>query len=165
MKSKLIFGLAIFVWSLLVSVDAAQSKREWIYDLASSDSTAVQETIKWTTQADFLRGKNGRQFSFICPANGTASRRLWGSGYYTDDSSICTAGVHAGVITLRDGGMVTIEIRPGIEAYASSSRNGITSLSYDFWPGSFVVIRESYTGPDRGSIARLLDSVEQLATF
>ena len=180
MKSRLIIGLAILLGSLPGSVSVAETRtapgavtarvsdrlvfrnREWIDYLAPGRSTPLQETISWSTQADFLRGKNGRQFTFICPPNGTASGRLWGSGFYTDDSSICTAGVHAGVITLRNGGLVTIEIRPGLEGYASSSRNGITSLSYDFWPGSFVVIRDAYSGPDRRSIARLLSPARRL---
>ena len=30
-------------------------------------------------------------------------------------------------------------VRPGLARYAGSTRNGVTSLAYATWPGSFVV--------------------------
>ena len=68
---------------------------------------------------------------------------IWGTDTYTDDSSVCTAAVHSGAISLAAGGTVTIEIRPGLDAYRSSTRNGITSVPYGSWHGSFVFV----TGP------------------
>jgi hypothetical protein len=65
---------------------------------------------------------------------------LWGTDLYTDDSSVCVAGVHAGRITLQGGGAVVIEIRPGATAYAGSTRNGVDSAGYGEWGGSFVVL-------------------------
>ena len=101
----------------------------------------VVTSADWGTQADSLRGKNGQQFSFGCPGGGTASGRLWGTDTYTDDSSICTAAVHAGLITAARGGTVTIEIRAGASSYKGSLRNGVTSSDYGAWHGSFVFIR------------------------
>jgi hypothetical protein len=92
----------------------------------------------WGTNATTLRGRNGQRFGFSCPAGGTAGR-VWGTDVYTDDTSICTAGVHAGMITLAGGGVVTVEIRPGQDSYQASERNGIGSSSYGGWPGSFAV--------------------------
>ena len=113
--------------------------------LFAFSATAVAQTrITWSTQADSFRGQNGRQFSFICPSNGTASSRLWGSGLYTDDSSICTAAVHAGVINVVSGGTVTIEIRPGSNSYAASTRHAVNSRSYGAWSGSFIVVGGRY---------------------
>lgn len=87
------------------------------------------------TTAVSLRGRNGERFSFHCPPNLTAAQ-VWGTDLYTDDSSICTAAVHAGLITLQHGGAVTIEIRPGAPSYNASSRNGISSGGYGGWSGS-----------------------------
>lgn len=112
--------------------------------LLFAHTSFAQQRIVWNTQADSLRGKNGQRFTFVCPSNGTASSRLWGSGPYTDDSSICTAGVHAGVINLVSGGTVTIEIRPGSNSYAASTRNGVNGRSYGAWPGSFIVVGGGY---------------------
>lgn len=100
----------------------------------------AQETINWATQADSLRGRNAQQFTFTCPAGGPISGRLWGTSVYTDDSSICTAAVHAGYIELASGGTVTIEIRAGEPSYAGVTRNGVTSKAYGSWPGSFVLV-------------------------
>jgi hypothetical protein len=102
--------------------------------------------INWTTQADYLRGRNNEQFSFLCPPNGTISGRLWGTDFYTDDSSICTAAVHAGLILPQKGGVVRIAIRPGASSYKATTRNNVTSKSYGEWPGSFIFVVETKGG-------------------
>jgi hypothetical protein len=91
-------------------------------------------------QADSFRGRNGERFTFVCPPNGNPSGRLWGTDLYTDDSSVCTAAVHAGLITLKKGGTVTIEIRPGAASYKGSLRNGIESKDWGSHAGSFVFV-------------------------
>lgn len=103
-------------------------------------TSLAQEPINWARQADSLRGRNGQQFTFICPAGGPISSRVWGTNVYTDDSSICSAAVHAGFIEAASGGMVTIEIRSGQSNYAGVTRNGVTSRNYGSWPGSFVFV-------------------------
>jgi hypothetical protein len=59
---------------------------------------------------------------------------------YTDDSKVCSAAVHKGLITLAAGGTVTIKILPGRATYLGSTRNGITSSSYGSWPGSYSFV-------------------------
>lgn len=108
--------------------------------LLATQTAFGQQTINCATQADSLRSRNGEQFTFTCPAGGPLSSRVWGTNIYTDDSSICTAAVHAGYIELVSGGTVTIEIRPGQTSYAGITRNGVTSRSYGSWPGSFVFV-------------------------
>ena len=95
----------------------------------------------WTTQADAYRGKNYQRFTFKFPPGGTISGRLWGTDLYTDDGSIATAAVHAGLITVQHGGVVTIEIRPGAGSYSGSTRNGVTSNNWGAFQGSFVFVR------------------------
>jgi len=93
----------------------------------------------WRANATQYRSMGGQQFEYDCPAGGEADT-IWGTDTYTDDSSVCTAGVHVGLITLEEGGTVTIEIRPGEDEYQDSERNGIASQPYPAWGGSFVVI-------------------------
>ena len=95
--------------------------------------------VQWTTIATEWRGRNGERFTLELPSGGTEGT-IWGTGIYTDDSIIGTAAVHAGLVTFAQGGTVTIEIRPGQNAYAGSAQHGITSNSYDDWEGSFVFI-------------------------
>ena len=94
--------------------------------------------IAWNTAASTFKTDVGRTYKFECPPNGSESA-IWGSDVYAADSSICTAAVHAGIITLADGGNVTIEFRPGRSVYGSTVRNGITSNTYGEYPHSFVV--------------------------
>jgi len=110
-----------------------------------------QQQADWNTEAVSLRGKNGQRFTFVCPGGGTPSGRLWGTSVYTDDSSICTAAMHAGLITPQRGGTVTIEIRAAASAYTGSSQNGVTSRDYGAWHGSFVFVSRSGTGSGGGS--------------
>jgi LCCL domain len=93
----------------------------------------------WGASASAFRGQNGAHYVFTCPFYGTAGS-VWGTDVYTDDSSVCTAAVHAGLITLAGGGSVTIEIRPGQSSYTGSTRNGITSSSYGVWSGSYAIV-------------------------
>jgi hypothetical protein len=101
-------------------------------------STSGEETpITWSTSAATFKTDPGLVYTFDCPADGTAGT-VWGSDVYTTDSSICTAGVHAGKITLEKGGRVTIEITGGRTTYGATTRNGITSVNYGQYPHSFV---------------------------
>jgi hypothetical protein len=91
------------------------------------------------SQMSTFRGQNGRRVSFVCEAIGTSTNTVWGTGVYTDDSSVCRAAVHAGVM-LSTGGPVTVEVRPGRDSYAGSVRNGVESSNYGRWSGSFVFV-------------------------
>jgi len=98
----------------------------------------------------------GRRLHYYCPARpGGRLGRLWGSGPYTDDSSICTAAAHAGVITRAAGGRVTVQIRPGARRYLGSRSHGVTSRGYGPWKGSFEVVgARQQSGPARGAGGR-----------
>jgi hypothetical protein len=74
-----------------------------------------------------------------CPPGGMAGA-VSGTDLYTDDSSICSAGVHAGLIALETGGVVTVEMRPGQMAFAGSTRYGLTSSRKGVWPRSFMFV-------------------------
>ncbi|MFN2502323.1 MAG: LCCL domain-containing protein [Pyrinomonadaceae bacterium] len=94
--------------------------------------------IGWDTTAGGFKGEPGKTYTFECPPDGTP-QIVFGSDVYTDYSSICTAAVHAGVITKQDGGTVTIEYRPGRETYGSTVRNGIKTTTTGEHTRSFVV--------------------------
>jgi LCCL domain len=93
----------------------------------------------WHVSARDRRDAVGQLFEFVCPADGGLSD-IWGTDVYTDDSSICTAAVHVGLIRREAGGRVTILIRPGLDQYRGSIRNGIVSAPYGPWDGSFVFV-------------------------
>ena len=86
----------------------------------------------WTTDAQMHRAQIGQRFAYQCPPNPTQSAvgTVWGAEVYTDDSSVCTAAVHAGRISFARGGTVTIEMRPGQASYRGTDWNGVVSQPY-----------------------------------
>ena len=101
-------------------------------------SSAGQGTpTTWEANATSLNGKDGQTLTLACSPAGTA-HAVWGSDIYTSDSSICTAGVHSGLINYQQGGTVTIELRPGRTIYGCSERNGVTTSPFGSYQHSFV---------------------------
>ena len=100
-------------------------------------STGEGTPTTWEAKATSLSGTAGQTFTLACAPGGTA-HTVWGSDIYTADSSICTAGVHSGLITYQQGGTVTIELRPGRAIYGCSERNGVTTSPYGSYQHSFV---------------------------
>jgi hypothetical protein len=101
--------------------------------------------VNWQTMASSYPGPTGTEIPLTCPGEGVPSP-IWGTGIYTDDSSICTAAVHAGYLTL-DGGNVIIRILDGLSSYEGSDANGITSGSWGAWDRSFEFVP---VGPPAG---------------
>ena len=134
----------IFVASAAVDGGVPGAERERLQAQMFKSSTSASNAAPpgtWDVQANGLHGKVGDRFTLSFPPGGVLSGRLWGTDVYTDDSSIATAAVHAGLISVQSGGTVTIEIRPGQSAYQGSVRNGVTSSSYGSWGASFVFVR------------------------
>jgi len=100
-------------------------------------STGNGTPTTWEASATTLNGKDGETFTLACSPGGTA-HSVWGSDIYTADSSICTAGVHSGLITYQQGGAVTVELRPGRAIYGCSERNGVTTSPFGPYQHSFV---------------------------
>lgn len=91
----------------------------------------------WSTNGVSHRGQVGTSFTVTCTPNGTLGN-VWGTDIYSDDSSVCSAAVHAGRITLAQGGEVTAWVHPGRARYAGTARNGVTSRDFATFPGSFA---------------------------
>jgi hypothetical protein len=97
---------------------------------------AVSATpINATATASALRGRTNEVVAYTCPAN-VALNSIWGTDFYTDDSAICSAAIHAGAIGRTQGGLVLMAVRSGRNSYGASTRNGVTSRAYGSWVGS-----------------------------
>jgi hypothetical protein len=92
-----------------------------------------------------LRGSAG-PVTCGCPAIAPdmLGTSVWGNRVYTDDSNICLAAIHDGRVTLA-GGRITVWPAPGQAIYDSAMRNGIASIAYRDFEGSF-----RFTPPARG---------------
>jgi len=92
----------------------------------------------WHESAVEHRDAVGNSFRYTCPPVASVDGfSVWGSGVYTDDSSVCAAAVHAGLIDPAAGGTARITITPGQDAYVASTAHGVASEAYATWPASF----------------------------
>ena len=80
---------------------------------------------------------SGTMLTCSCAARDSAYGPVWGTDVYTDDSSVCHAAVHAGIIGF-DGGVVTVVALPGRSSYAASERNGVVSSPWAGWGRSIA---------------------------
>jgi hypothetical protein len=94
----------------------------------------------WLTEANTVAATTVGVIRMACSPGG-AGGSVWGTDVYTDDSSICEAAVHAGVIRRADGGVVHFERLGAQPSFQGSQRNGVSTLSYPTWPGSFRFVR------------------------
>ena len=83
------------------------------------------------------RGKNDEVFYFRVV--GATDGTVWGSGVYTDDSSLATAAVHAGLVKAGETAVVKVTILPGEASYTGSTENEVTTAGYGEWEGSFKI--------------------------
>lgn len=110
--------------------------------LAGGDAAAQGQSCPRTFQ-----GQRGAGSCYCAPAAMTGA--VWGTGTYTEDSSICAAALHAGAVG-GGGGVVTVQAFQGCNAYAGSRSNGIASSNYGPWNASFFfpgVTQGSCGGP------------------
>jgi hypothetical protein len=135
---------------VVLAASACSAQADATPDPAADPTVAATEapasasaTDPWAVNAVEHRAAVGEEFTYDCPpADESRLDSVWGTEVYTDDSSICSAAVHAGAITLEEGGEVTIEMAPGEDAYEASEENGVESLPYGAWGGSFIVVND-----------------------
>ena len=70
-----------------------------------------------------------------CTPDAMARGSIWGSVYYTNDSSLCRAALHAGAVSPY-GGTIRAILLGGLDAYEGTTSNGVTSLDYGGWGAS-----------------------------
>jgi hypothetical protein len=122
---------------------AAASSATEATPLATADPPAVvpgpdaARSMPCRQRAREVEGAEDTSRLVSCP-QGCAKEAgtVWGSEVYTDDSAVCPALVHAGVLP-DSGGVASITFVRGLLAYVGSERNGVRSASYGKWRRSF----------------------------
>jgi len=102
----------------------------------------VEETVDadWGTTASHFKNRLGQDFAYTCPAKGSVNNVQGGNkGKYYIGSSVCTAAVHAGLMTVKSGGNVVIRVITNKSGYKSSYRNQIQS-SRIHYPKGFIFV-------------------------
>ncbi len=111
--------------------DRSGQRGAWTVRRRPSDGACPQNMVA-------LRGTTA-SVACTCPSN-ISFATVWGeSSSYTDDSDVCTAAVHAGVVTAQAGGKIVVTPRPGLEAYQGTTLNGVSTLPYGSWSGSYTI--------------------------
>jgi len=84
-----------------------------------------------------LRNNNDRVYTVR--VTGTDQGSVWGGadGIYTDDSRLGKAAVHAGLLKVGQEGVVKVYILPGQQKYTGNTQNGISTINYGSFSGSF----------------------------
>ena len=135
-------ALAIaFVSSLLLSAGSYAQNTEMVLD----DPGNLTD----------YRGQDGQTYYFS--VTGSTQGSLWGTDIYTDDSSLATVAVHAGVLLEGQVGVVKVTILAGQSSYHGTTRNGVTSVDYSDWYGSYRVEAVSKTDPSSISVSAFPD--------
>jgi len=80
----------------------------------------------------------GKSFLFRVTANRDAGS-VYGSTFYTTDSTLQAVVVHAGVLRHGQTGVVRVTISEGRAKYTGSARNGVVSSAWDSYPGTYRV--------------------------
>lgn len=106
-------------------------------DMAQAANWGTAFPIQWTTEGR-ARVSSSQSQLVTCGPSGRA-HSTWGTDIYTNDSSICTAAAHAGIITMELGGPVVVTALGGQGRYTGSRRNGVQTRSYGAWGASFRV--------------------------
>ncbi|WP_433050189.1 Hsp70 family protein [Dactylosporangium sp. CS-033363] len=113
-------------------------------DATGGDTAQVQADIErpnvdWYATAEDYDEKAGTTIAYNCPNKGDIGT-VYGSAIYTTASSVCTAAVHDGRITLEDGGRVIIKIIQGQDSYDSTYQHGINTTAYGPCPWAFQIV-------------------------
>lgn len=104
---------------------------------SSIDIVKTWDDASWTWTAQDQRNRFGLDFAFVCPPNGEV-RKIFGTGHYMTNSSVCTAAVHAGLISVKRGGHVIFRIGGHKNSFKASYSNDIKSRSYRDYGSHFT---------------------------
>lgn len=116
--------------------------------LVAAQPLSAQQSlgIAATQSAAAFRKDAGKRLTFVCRGSDGKNALVHGTDVYTDDSAICAAAIHAGVLKTGQTGVVTIQMGTGAKEFPGSARNGITSRSYGRWESSFTFARDAAPG-------------------
>lgn len=112
---------------------SSSEKRELQSGVIDTTSVEIIEAGCSFTARD-IHGELGSSYIVSCPAG--CGRYIFGTDVYTGDSSICTAAIHAGLISPQ-GGSVEVILEKGRPAYRGSTQHKISSNDYGSYSSSF----------------------------
>ena len=107
-------------------------------DSGAASYPSVSQTaldVDWENKFGEYQDK-GLVIQFDCPPRGII-QPIYGDRLYDVYSSVCTAGVHDGRITVAKGGRLIVQVRESAYNYPVVRSNGITSQEHNSGGPSF----------------------------
>ena len=86
------------------------------------------------------QGQVGQTFVFT--VTGVVAGTVWGTDFYTLDSALAAAAVHAGVLQPGKTGRVTVKIHPARVGFNGTMKNGVQSQPYAQFPGAYEIVKK-----------------------
>ncbi|HSU65498.1 MAG TPA: LCCL domain-containing protein, partial [Tepidisphaeraceae bacterium] len=126
-------------------LDEAVAVRDRVRQLQGESAYGAGEPIPDPGNAIQFRGREHQSIRIM--VTGATDGWIWGANPYTDDSSIATAAVQAGILRPGERGVVRIRMLPGRDHYEAATFNGVTSQAYGPWPGSYLIEPERIARP------------------
>lgn len=130
----------------IIQVNLATSKVSGVICSSNQDGTKEDNNF-YTMMCDtILRGTTFDEFEIFttlkikCPPGCQKNNsKVFGNELYTDNSSICKAAIHSGIID-DTGGYAELRIEKGLKNYVGKESNNILSLNYnEEWNRSFSI--------------------------
>jgi hypothetical protein len=118
------------------STSIGKSEKSFVVKQAQAHKKISCETT--AAQDVFQAGNTGKKFVVDCPKDCSKSKNslIFGSEIYSDNSSICLAAIHYGILTDK-GGEIEFMIEGEQSSFKSTKGFGITSKSKDSYIRSF----------------------------
>jgi hypothetical protein len=79
--------------------------------------------------------------TYLFKVTGASAGTLWGTETYTLDSPLAAAAVHMGLVKAGQTGYVKVTVLGSWANFTGSTRNGLTSSSYQNYPGAYKIAR------------------------
>ena len=108
-------------------------------DEATEEEAPEEEEVALADPCpDRVQDRRGTTDPLTCSCTPEAAEdgNVWGAGPYSDDSAVCRAAMHAGLVG-DEPANVTVNFLPGRESYTANTANGVETSRWGRWNGSF----------------------------
>jgi hypothetical protein len=86
----------------------------------------------------------GQEFEIVVKGQvSVLERQVWGDVFYSDDSDVRVAAVHAGILVDGEEGTLVVSCHGYQASFASTTRNGVTSEAWGEYPQSWSLRRKA----------------------
>jgi hypothetical protein len=123
LRMRFLLAAGLAAAATIAAVDAcAQTNAPATMQACPANAQGIQQTIECACTALEMQ----------------SAQPVWGTDVYTDDSHICSAARHAGVIGA-NGGSVRVTPQGGLQSFPGSTRNGVTTQTFGPWQRAYTV--------------------------